>query len=271
MTTSGANPSDAMTSGTPAPPKAPVVRAARVEDIVAAVEAGLRDFRAAPLYGLFFGLVYALAGMAVVYAATHFGLIWLAFPLAAGFALIGPFAAVGLYEVSRRRQAGEPLSWGVVLGAAIQSGKRELGWMALVSLFAFIIWMYQVRLLYAFIFGLAPLDTSDPVGALFGTQEGLLFLGIGTLWGAVLAVAVFALTVISFPLLLDRDHDFVTAMITSVKAVVASPKVMVGWGIVTALVLLLSMLPYFIGLIVTLPVLGHATWHLYSRLVERGS
>jgi uncharacterized membrane protein len=102
---------------------------------------------------------------------------------------------------------------------------------------------------------------------LFASREGLIFLTVGTAWGAVLAVLVFSLTVVSFPLLLDQDRDFITAMITSVKAVVASPKVMIGWGLVTAAVLFIAILAAFLGLLVALPVLGHATWHLYRRIV----
>ncbi len=249
-------------------PPAPIVRAATVADIVAALELGLRDFRAAPVFSLAFGLFYALGGMLIVLLATHFGQIWWAFPLASGFALIGPFVAVGLYEVSRRRETGAPLTWRGVLGCMIAQGGREMGWMCLVSVFAFIIWMYQIRLLYALTFGIIPMAAQDTFHMLLRSEAGLMFLTIGTGIGALLSLAVFSLTVVSFPLLLDRDVDFVTAMITSVKAVIAAPKVMIGWGWITALVLLLSILPFFLGLVLTLPVLGHTTWHLYRRIVS---
>jgi len=246
---------------------APVVKPAEISDIVAAFELGLRDMRAAPLYSLAFGLFYAAGGILILLLATSLHQIWWSFPLAAGFALIGPFAAVGLYEVSRRRERGEPLNWHAVLTCIYAQGGREIGWMCLVSVFAFIIWMYQIRLLYALSFGIIPMAAQDTFHLLFRSEAGLLFLSIGTVIGAILSLVVFSLTVISFPILLDRDIDFVTAMITSVKAVIASPKVMIAWGWITAIVLLLSILPYFIGLIVTLPVLGHTTWHLYRRIV----
>jgi uncharacterized membrane protein len=245
----------------------PQVRAATVADVVAAVEAGLRDFRRSPRYGLFFGGFYALGGLLAVYLTAAAGLAWVAMPLTAGFALLGPFAAVGLYEVSRRLEAGEALSWRAVLGCIIGQGGREMGWMALVSVFAFIMWMYQIRLMVALFFGFSSLEASAFWQNLFLTANGLTFLAIGTAWGAVLSVVVFTLTVVSFPLLLDRDRDFITAMITSVQAVVASPKVMVGWGLITAALLFLSAMPLFMGLVVVLPVLGHATWHLYRRIV----
>jgi uncharacterized membrane protein len=245
----------------------PVIRAATVHDVVAALEAGLRDLRAAPVFGLFFGAVYALGGWGIVLSTTWLGWDWLVLPLGAGFALIGPFVAVGLYEVSRRLEKGEPLSWRAVLGCMLGQGQREFAWLALICVFALIIWVYQVRLLYALFFGLTGPGFGGFWANLFTSAEGVTFLVIGTAWGAVLAVALFALTVISFPLLLDQDRDFITAMIASVKAVVASPKVMVGWGLMTALILLVATAPGFLGLVVALPVLGHATWHLYRRLV----
>lgn len=246
----------------------PVVGIIGKQDIVEAFAAGLRDFQAAPLYGLVFGGIYAVAGMALVLMATHYGLSYLIYPLAAGFALLGPFVAVGLYEVSRRRETGEPLSWGAVLGAVVQQGRRELGWMAFVTLFVFLVWMYQVRLLLALFLGFQSFASFHQfLTVVLTTPEGLLFLAIGHAVGAVLALALFSLTVISFPLLLDRDVDVVTAMITSVRAVTASPGPMVAWAAKVVFLLVFACLPFFLGLFVVLPVLGHATWHLYRRVV----
>ncbi|MBL8590938.1 MAG: DUF2189 domain-containing protein [Methylobacteriaceae bacterium] len=247
---------------------APVVRRADVADIVAAIEAGLRDFRRAPLYGLFFGGVYALGGVAACYFMTAIGWGWLVMPMMAGFALIGPFIAVGLYEVSRRLSTGETLSFGAVLACMFRQGGRELGWMALICVFAFVMWMYQIRLMVALFFSFAPIELGAFLRMLVTTQQGLIFLTIGTAWGAVIAIVIFSLTVISFPLLLDRDRDFITAMIASVQSVIKSPVVMVGWGLVTVALILIACLPFFLGLPIVLPVLGHATWHLYKRLVE---
>lgn len=247
----------------------PVVRPVTVADVVAALEEGLRDFRRAPQFGLFFGAFYALGGVLTIYLTAFVGWSWIAFPMTAGFALVGPFAAVGLYEVSRRLETGEPLAWSAILGCVLGQGKREMGWMALISVFVFIIWMYQIRILFALFFGFSSVGPHELWSALLTTREGLAFLTVGTLWGAVLSVIVFSLTVVSFPLLLDQDRDFITAMITSVKAVVTSPVVMIGWGLVTAAVLLMAALPFFIGFVVVLPILGHTTWHLYTRAVDR--
>lgn len=249
----------------------PVVRTITSRDVAEALAAGLRDFQAAPAYGLFFGALYAAGGIAIVYSLIWLGISYLAYPLAAGFALIGPFVAVGLYEVSRRREKGLPLSWGAVLGAVVQQGRREMGWMAFVTLFIFIIWIYQVRLLLALFLGFSSFSTlQEFLSVVLTTPEGLTFLAVGNIVGAFLSLALFSLTVVSFPLLLDRETDFITAMITSVRAVVANPVPMIGWGIIVVIDLVFSAIPSFLGLIITLPVIGHATWHLYRRVIEAG-
>jgi uncharacterized membrane protein len=243
------------------------VRPITATDIVDALRCGLRDFQETPFYGLLFGALYAAGGIVIVMSVTALGMVYLAYPLAAGFALIGPFVAVGLYEVSRQREAGRPPSLRGVW-TTMQS-RSEVGWMAFVTLFIFIIWMYQARLLVALFLGL---NASFPsieqfITMVTTTPEGLAFLMIGNLTGAILSLVLFSLTVVSFPLLLDRDLDFITAMITSVRAVVMSPGPMIGWAATIVLLLIISTLPFFLGLLVTLPVLGHATWHLYRRVV----
>lgn len=252
---------------TPSDKVDPVVRAIAIRDVVEALIAGVRDFQAAPVFGLTFGAIYAVAGMVIVLSPTAFGMGYLAYPLAAGFALIGPFVAVCLYEVSRLREAGATIEWREVLRTPTQRG--EIAWMGFVTLFIFIVWMYQVRLLVALFLGL---NASFPslqqfITMIFTTPHGLLFLLVGNLVGAVFALILFSLTVVSFPLLLDRDVDFVTAMITSVRAVTVNPVPMLGWAAIIAVLLMISGLLLFVGLLVTLPILGHATWHLYRRLV----
>jgi uncharacterized membrane protein len=245
----------------------PVVRRIGTADIAEALGQGLRDFQAVPLYGLAFGALYAAGGIVILLSLTAFGMLYLAYPLAAGFALIGPFVAVGLYEVSRRREAGQPISIAAIWSTVKSRG--QIGWMAFVTLFIFVVWMSQVRLLFALLLGLST-SFSNPkefIAVLLTTNEGLLFLVIGNAVGAALSLILFSLTVVSFPLLLDRDVDFVTAMITSVRAVVTSPAPMVGWAAIVVVLLIVSALPCFLGLLATLPVLGHATWHLYRRIV----
>ena len=245
----------------------PVVRRITTADIAEALTQGLRDFQAQPLFGLAFALIYVVGGISIVLCVAAFGMVYLAYPLAAGFALIGPFVAIGLYEVSRRRELGQPISYRAIWRTVTSRG--EIGWMAFVTLFFFIIWMYQVRLLIALLLGLNASfsNLKEFMTVLLTTNEGLLFLAIGNLDGAVLSLILFSLSVVSFPLLLERDVDFVTAMITSVRAVVTSPGPMIGWAAVIIVLLMVSALPYFLGLLVTVPVLGHATWHLYRRIV----
>ena len=246
----------------------PQVRDITGADIVEALAAGIADFRAAPAYGLFFGGFYAIGGLFLLWLTFATGLGYLAYPFAAGFALIGPFVAVGCYEVSRRREAGQALEWRSVLGVVFDQSRRELGWMAFVTLFVFIVWMYQVRILVVLCLGFQNFVTvREFVDVVTGTPAGLLFLALGHVDGAILALVTFTLTVVSFPLLLDRDIDFVTAMITSVKAVVINPKTMIVWAAIVAVTTVLAILPGFLGLFVVLPVLGHTTWHLYRRLV----
>jgi uncharacterized membrane protein len=247
----------------------PVVRPVTVGEIVESLAEGMRDFQRAPIYGLTFGALYALGGILIVLSVSALGASYLAYPLAAGFALIGPFIAVGLYEVSRRLDAGEPLSWSGVIGTIIAQGHRELGWMAFVTVFIFVVWMYQVRLLIALMLGLKSFSSlREFLIVVTTTPEGWLFLIIGHLLGAVLSLVLFSLTVVSFPLMLDRDIDFVTAMITSVRAVVASPGPMIGWAAVVVILMIVACVPAFLGLLIVLPVLGHATWHLYRRIVQ---
>lgn len=245
----------------------PIVRRIAAADIAEAIGQGLRDFQAAPFYGLMFGALYAAGGILIVLSVTALGMVYLAYPLAAGFALIGPFVAIGLYEVSRRRESGEAVTLSAVWST--MRSRSEIGWMAFVTLFIFILWMYQVRLLIALFLGLNASFSSlhEFITVILTTSEGLLFLMVGNMVGAALSLILFSLTVVSFPLLLERDVDFVTAMITSVRAVVMSPVPMIGWAAVIVVLLILSALPFFLGLIVTLPVLGHATWHLYRRIV----
>jgi len=246
----------------------PVVRRISVTDVAEALSDGMRDFQAAPLYGLIIGVMFAAGGNLIVFSITALGMSYLGYPLAAGFALLGPFAAIGLYDISRRRETGQPISL-LHIWSTIKS-RSEIAWMAFVTLFVFIVWMYQVRLLMALFLGLSSsvLNFNQFIVQVLTTNEGILFLLVGNAIGAVLSLILFSLTVVSFPLLLEREVDFVTAMITSIRAVIASPTPMIGWAAVVVVLLVLAMLPLFLGLLVVLPVLGHSTWHLYRRVIE---
>jgi uncharacterized membrane protein len=260
-------------SGQPAahaPAKLPEVREVTPGDILAALQAGISDFFRAPWFGLFFGGIYAAGGLLILASLTVFDMPWMILPVAIGFPLVGPFVAVGLYEVSRRLAAGEPLDAGDILLVVVRQRDRQLGWMAFVVLFIFWIWIYQVRLLLAIFLGFKSFSTIDAfVRIVTTTPEGLGFLGVGTLVGAFLAFVLFSSTVIAMPLLLDSELDFVSAMIVSFKTVFTSPVAMLGWGVVVTALAIAAMLPAFLGLVIVLPVLGHATWHLYRRAVVK--
>ncbi len=255
-----------------APASVPVhleVATATFGDIVAAVRAGLRDFGRRPLLSLFFGLVYALFGAALIAGLAANNQIWIVIAAAVGFPLVAPFLAAGLYEMSRRLKREEPFTARDIFGAIFSQQRREFGWMSFVVLFVFWIWAYQVRLVLALTMSSQAVHSLDRfLGALFTTSEGLTFLAVGTVVGAVLATIMFSITVIAMPLLLDKRVDVVTAMITSVKTVLQSPAVMLGWGAMVGALTLVAIAPLFIGVIVVFPILGHASWHLYERLVS---
>lgn len=240
----------------------------RIDDVRAAFADGWRDFRTYPAFGLFFGAIYALGGIFIAVMLTYYHLPWMIIPVAIGFPLIGPFIAVGLYEISRRHRLGEPIGWTAILAEVFRQRERQLSWMAFVVLFIFWIWIYQVRLLMALFLGFRiPATLEAFADVVLTTPAGLLFLAIGTVVGAVLALILFTATVISMPLLLDHDVDFVTAMLTSMRTVIENPGPMLTFGLVVAALAILSLLPMFLGLLIVLPVAGHATWHLYRRAI----
>ncbi|PSL21753.1 DUF2189 domain-containing protein [Shimia abyssi] len=238
------------------------------EDIAAALKAGFSDFLARPVMSGFFGLFYAIFGLLFVWSLVWLGKIWMIIPAIVGFPLVAPFAAAGLYEMSRRLQKGEAFSWSDILTVMADQRKREMGWMAFVTLFVFWVWMYQVRLWLAIILQDVPFSGFDGfLSIVFSTPEGWTFLAVGTVAGAILSAVLFSLTVVAMPMLLDRETNFVSAMLTSIAVVRESPVVMLGWAAIISVTMILSMVPAFIGLVFALPILGHTTWHLYQRAV----
>ena len=231
------------------------------------LRAGWRDFMRAPGYGLFFSAFYVLGGLVLTAVAAASGQEWWLMPFIVGFPLVAPFAAVGLYEVSRRLEAGEPLIWREVMGTVFAQKDRQLPSMAMVVLLMFMFWVFVAHTTFALFMGVSALTnvTSSPEMLLQG--RGLIMLLVGTLIGAGFAAVLFSFTVVGLPLLLDREVDFITAIITSIKAVMLNPVVLAVWGLVIAAILLAGMLPLFLGLFIALPVLGHASWHMYRQLM----
>jgi uncharacterized membrane protein len=233
-----------------------------LHEIWSSLKDGLWDFRTAPLYGLFFSAFYVFAGLTLWWIGAGTFLWTLAFAL--GFPLVAPFAAVGLYEVSRRLEAEEPLNWRGVLGVVWAERGRQLPWMGAILAIIFLFWSFFAHMATALALGPASL-TGDPLEVMMASNTGRIMLGVQMVVGGAVAFLTFGLTVLSLPLLVDREVDFVTAMLTSIRAVSENRLPMVVWAAVVAVSLALAMLPMFLGLFIALPVLGHATWHLYRR------
>lgn len=250
-------------------PGAPAIRRIAVADLREVLRKGLEDFGACRTDVLFLCIFYPVAGLILARFAYNADLLPLVFPLASGFALIGPVAAVGLYEMSREREQGIKASWlhafGVVrapaFGAIVLLGMFVVG--------VFLLWLGAAQMIYAFTLGPEPpASIAAFVGDVFTTGAGWAMIVIGMGVGFLFAVAVFAISVVSFPLLLDRDVGMRVALSTSIRSVLANPVPMAVWGLVVAGGLVLGSLPLFVGLIIVLPVLGHATWHLYRKVVQ---
>ncbi|WP_299892340.1 DUF2189 domain-containing protein [uncultured Ruegeria sp.] len=247
----------------------PQINKVTTGDITASLNAGFSDFLARPFMSCFFGLFYAVFGILMVWSLVWLGKIWMIIPAIVGFPLVAPFAAAGLYEMSRRLQNGESFGWSEILTVMANQRKREMGWMAFVTLFIFWVWIYQIRLWLAITLQNASFsDFEGFLNTVFFTSQGWTFLAIGTCVGAFLSAVLFSVTVVAMPMLLDREINFVSAMLTSLRVVAESPGVMLTWAAITSVTILLSLVPAFLGLIFTLPILGHATWHLYQRAIS---
>lgn len=244
----------------------PEVKRLVMADLGAVLRAGLQDFRRAPQFGLFFSAVYVLGGFFMLWlGAGH--VTWI-LATSLGFPLIAPFAAAGLYEVSRRMEQGQLLDWGRVLGIVWAERTRQLPWLGAIIVIYFLFWTFLAHMIFALFMGLSTMTNVTQSWDVFLTPGGLLMIGVELAVGAVLAFLLFALTVVSLPLVLDREVDFVTAMLLSIRTVRENLGVMIAWALVIAVLSLLALLPWFLGLMVVLPILGHATWHLYRRALD---
>lgn len=232
-----------------------------------ALQAGFRDFRRAPAFGLLFSAFYVAGGLVLTAVALASGQEWWLMPFIVGFPLIAPFAATGLYDVSRRIEAGQPLSWPHVIRVVFAQKDRQLPSMAMVILLLFMFWVFVAHTVFALFMGVSSLTNITSSAEMLLQGRGLLMLAVGCVIGAGFAGFLFAATVVGLPLLMDREVDFITAIITSFQAVAANPVVMLVWAAMIAGVLFAAILPAFLGLFVALPVLGHASWHIYRQLL----
>lgn len=237
----------------------------RTSDLSDALLAGWRDFCKAPLYGLAFSAVYVAGGWLLVWALTQAGQIWWTIPASFGFPILGPFIAVGFYEISRRIERGERLEPAPIFGVIFNERHRQIPWIAAVIVIFFLFWNFLSHMIFAVFMGLQVMTNVSSSFEIFLTPNGLMMLGMGTVIGAVFSALLFSITVVALPLLLDREVDFVTAMLTSIEVVQTNRWVMFLWAVLIATMVMLAILPGFFGLFVVLPWLGHASWHLYRR------
>jgi uncharacterized membrane protein len=250
-------------------PAAPAIRHITPADLLAALRAGWHDFTAMPTHAVFLCAIYRIVGIGLAGLTLGFAIIPLLFPLAAGFALIGPLAAVGLYELSRRREAGVDASAGHALDVLRSPSFGAIVALGVLLLIIFAAWIGIARAIYIENFGYAaPSSVGAFVHDVLRTRAGWNLIIAGNAMGFLFAVVALAISAVSFPLLLDRDVGASVALLTSLRVVAANPITMALWGLIVAALLVLGSLPLFVGLAIVLPVLGHATWHLYRRAVE---
>ena len=256
-------------TGAEANPALPVVRKIAMSDLREVLAKGIDDFWAFPTHVIFLSIIYPIIGLVLAGFTLSYHLLPLLFPLAAGFALVGPFAAIGLYELSRRRELGLDVSSRDVFGALRSHSTDGIIALGLLLLLIFVLWVAVAQAIYVANFGYAPaLLIPDFLSRVFTTQAGWTLIIVGNGVGFLFAAAVLTISIVAFPLLLDRDVGAVVAVLTSVRAVVRNPLTIATWGLIVATLLVIGSLPLFVGLAVIMPVLGHSTWHLYRKLVE---
>jgi uncharacterized membrane protein len=257
-----------MTVGSDASQAFPMVRKIGMMDLKDALAKGIEDFRAMPTHVIFLSIIYPV-GALVVAQLTLSDLVHLFFPLAAGFALIGPVAALGLYELSRRRESGLDLWWTHAFGVRHSRSLVGISTLGVLLVVIFFLWVATAHAIYTLTFGYAPpASIPDFLHQVFTTPEGWTLIVVGNGVGFLFAVVVLMISVVSFPLLLDRNVGAGVAILTSVRVVLRNPVTMAMWGLIIAGLLVIGSLPLFIGLAVVMPVLGHSSWHLYRKVVE---
>ena len=246
----------------------PAIRKISPADLIDVLAKGIDDFWAMPTHVVFLTAIYPIAGLLIGRATLGYGLVPLLFPLAAGFALIGPFAAIGLYELSRRRQLGRDTSLRHAFDVVRSPSFGGIATLGLLLMVMFAIWVAVAYGLYV-----AHFHHRDPVAPtvfvreILFTSQGHRLIIIGNAVGLLFAVLAFSVSVVAFPLMLDRHVGTAAAVVTSVRVVLNNPVTMALWGLIVAGALVIGSLPFFVGLAVVMPVLGHATWHLYCKAV----
>ena len=246
----------------------PIIRTIGLSDLHDALRLGWEDFKAVPSHAIILCVIYPVLGLMLARSVLGRSVLPLLFPLAAGFALVGPFAALGLYELSRRRENGEPATaWDAmeVVRSPSFGGILALGTLLLAL---FVTWVATAQAIYVAAFGYeAAAGIPDFASRVLTTSQGWWLIVVGCGVGFLFAVVALCVSVVSFPLMLDRHAGAGDAMVTSLRAVAKNPIPMAAWGLIVALLLAVGSLPLFLGLPVVIPLLGHATWHLYRKVI----
>ncbi|HTB44979.1 MAG TPA: DUF2189 domain-containing protein [Acetobacteraceae bacterium] len=246
------------------------VRRIGMGDLGQALTNGLADFAANRTDVVFLCVIYPLVGLVLARLASGYGVVPLLFPLASGFALVGPLAAVGLNEMSRRRELGGEVTWIDAFGVLRSPSIGPIIGLGLLLIAIFLLWMVTAEAIYVLTLGpKPPVSIAAFAHDVFTTASGWTMIVLGVGIGFLFALLTLAISVVSFPLLLDRDVKMETAVWTSIQAVVANPLPMAAWGVIVTAGLVIGSIPCLLGLVIVMPVLGHATWHLYRRVVAR--
>ncbi len=247
----------------------PVVQTLTTADIRGALRKGYADFAAVRADVMFICVIYPVIGLLLAGVGFNMNLLPLVFPVAAGFALIGPLAAVGLYEVSRRREKGEDVSWLAALDVVRSPNFGAILVLGLYLATTFLVWLGVAHGIWYLTLGPEqPVSVSAFLSQLVGTEAGWTMILVGIAVGFCFAVAVLATSVVSFPLLLDHNIGVPAAVHTSYEVFRKNPRVVLSWGVVITALLILGSIPAFVGLVIVLPLLGHATWHFYRAAVR---
>jgi uncharacterized membrane protein len=247
----------------------PAVRRIGLSDLREALALGWRDFWQHPSHLAFLGLIYPFAGVAIALWTSGANGWPLLFPLVSGFALIGPLAALPIYEMSRRQELGLDTHWRAAFGVLRSPAMPAIIAVGIYLLALFTVWLLIAQFLYESLFGPgSPATLIEFINEVMSTPQGRMLMIWGNLIGFGFAVIALASSVITIPLLLDRDVGAAIAIQTSIRATLRNPLVIAAWGLIVAVLLVIGSLPFLGGLAIVVPVLGHATWHLYRRVIE---
>jgi len=245
------------------------IRRIDIKDLWQALKEGLDDFNAKPSLYFFLCIFYPLFALFLTLFLIGENLLHLIFPMVAGFTLIGPVVSVGLFEISRRRELGLDVPWSSAFGFVHSSSFAGIAALSLVMMALYVVWLYVAQLIYFGLFGAdPPVSIPDFVNQVLTTRRGGALIVYGTIVGFNFAVVALAISVVAFPMLLDKEVSATRAVKTSIRAVISNPLMMAVWGLIVVALLAVGAILFLIGLAAVLPILGHATWHLYRKIVE---